>query len=123
MRQGDRPLRQLGRATPATPTRPPKDVTWGEATTDEMCIGFIGVTKKGQDLTKPGEKDDLNEIFEAQLDEYRKKQDEAPSSELGQRGSEIRRSRPVGWVESRTTAIFGGLLIRLYRKRKSSLKP
>jgi hypothetical protein len=42
-----------------------------------MCIGFVGVTKKGQDLTRPGEKDDLNEIFEKQIDEYRRKQDEA----------------------------------------------
>ena len=42
---------------------PPKEVKWGEATTDEMCIGFIGVTKKGQDLTRPGEKDDYMDIF------------------------------------------------------------
>jgi hypothetical protein len=62
---------------PRNPNKPPKEVTWGEATTDEMCIGFVGVTKKGQDLTRPGEKDDLNEIFEKQLDEYRKKKDEA----------------------------------------------
>lgn len=26
------------------PHSPPKDVTWGEATTDEMCIAFIGFT-------------------------------------------------------------------------------
>ncbi|APW63931.1 redoxin domain-containing protein [Paludisphaera borealis] len=51
----------------------PQLVTWGEATTDEMCIGFIALTKKGQDLTKPGEKDDLNEIFRAQNEEYRQK--------------------------------------------------
>ena len=44
---------------PRNPNKPPKDVKWGEATTDEMCIGFIAVTKKGQDLTRPGEKDDL----------------------------------------------------------------
>ena len=41
----------------------PKDVTWGEATTDEMCIGFLAVVKKGQDLTRPGERDDLGEYF------------------------------------------------------------
>ena len=46
---------------PKNPNNPPRDVAWGEATTDEMCIGFIGVTKKGQDLTRPGEKDDLME--------------------------------------------------------------
>jgi hypothetical protein len=28
-----------------------------------MCIGFITVIKKGQDLTRPGEKDDLLEII------------------------------------------------------------
>ena len=49
-----------------TPTSRPKLVKWGEATTDEMCVGFIAVTKKGQDLTRPGEKDDLMEIFHKQ---------------------------------------------------------
>ena len=38
-----------------------------------MCIGFIAVTKKGQDLTQPGEKDDLHDIFKAQIKEYEKK--------------------------------------------------
>ncbi len=50
---------------PHNPNHPPKVVTWGEATTDEMCIGFVGITKKGQDLTRPGEKDDLGEILDA----------------------------------------------------------
>ena len=62
---------------PRNPNHPPKDVAWGEATTDEMCIGFIGVTKKGQDLTRPGEKDDLMDIFRAQADDYRHKRDES----------------------------------------------
>lgn len=61
---------------PRNPNNPPREVTWGEATTDEMCIGFIALTKKGQDLTRPGEKDDLHEIFAQQIDEYRKKRDE-----------------------------------------------
>ena len=26
------------------PNDPPKPVSWGEATTDEMCIAFLGVT-------------------------------------------------------------------------------
>lgn len=47
----------------------PVRVRWGEGTTDEMCIGFIAVTKKGQDLTRPGERDDLHEIFKRQRDE------------------------------------------------------
>ena len=51
------------------PHKPPKLVTWGEATTDEMCIGFLGVTKKGQDLTKPGEKDDYMDILRKQQEE------------------------------------------------------
>ncbi len=48
---------------PHNPNKPPRLVTWGPATTDEMCIGFITVIKKGQDLTRPGEKDDLLEII------------------------------------------------------------
>jgi hypothetical protein len=35
------------------------------------------VTKKGQDLTRPGEKDDLMDIFKAQIEGYRNKRDEA----------------------------------------------
>jgi hypothetical protein len=56
---------------------PPKEIRWGEATIDEMCIGFIGVTKKGQDLTRAGEKDDLLDIFKAQAESYRNKRDAA----------------------------------------------
>ena len=51
----------------------PKRVKWGEGTTDEMCIGFIAVTKKGQDLTRPGEKDDLHDIFVKQRDEMKER--------------------------------------------------
>ena len=58
---------------PRNPNTPPKLVKWGEATTDEMCIGFIAVTKKGQDLTKPGVNDDLHDIFQKQLKELREK--------------------------------------------------
>lgn len=63
-------------SNPRNPNHPPKTVKWGEATTDEMSIGFIAVTKKGQDLTQPGAKDDLHEILERQQreaqDRYRK---------------------------------------------------
>ncbi len=66
---------------PRNPKKPPVLVHWGEGTTDEMCIGFIGVVKKGQDLTRPGERDDLLEIFqkkwdeqERQMKEYQEKQ-------------------------------------------------
>ena len=40
-------------SNPHNPNKPPKLVKWGEATTDEMCVGFIAVTKKGQDLDPP----------------------------------------------------------------------
>ena len=55
---------------PRNPNRPLKPVRFGEATTDEMCIGFIAVTQKGQDLTSPGTKDELREIFERQRREF-----------------------------------------------------
>jgi hypothetical protein len=50
-------------AHPRNPHKPPKLVKWGHEATDEMCVGYIGVAKKGQDLTRPGEKDDLFEVF------------------------------------------------------------
>jgi mono/diheme cytochrome c family protein len=31
-------------ANPQNPNNPPKSVSWGEATTDEMCIAFLGMT-------------------------------------------------------------------------------
>ena len=65
-------------SNPRNPHKPPKLVTWGEATTDEMCIGFLAITKKGQDLTRPGEKDDLQEILFRQLKESRE-----PSKKAG----------------------------------------
>jgi peroxiredoxin len=55
------------------PHKPPKLVKWGEATTDEMCIGFLMLTKTGQDLTKVGERDDLMETFQKQHEEIRAK--------------------------------------------------
>ncbi len=33
-----------------------------------MCVGYIAVVKKGQDLTVPGARDDLFEIFSKQRD-------------------------------------------------------
>ena len=38
-------------------------VKWGHSANDEMCDAFIAVVKKGQDLTVPGTRDDLAEIF------------------------------------------------------------
>ena len=72
-------------ANPRNPNKPPKEVKWGEATTDEMCIGFIGVTKKGQDLTKPGEKDDFKEILRKQFEEFQQKRAEAAKRDAAAR--------------------------------------
>jgi mono/diheme cytochrome c family protein len=33
---------------PDNPNNPPKDVRWGEATTDEMCLAFLGFTIDGE---------------------------------------------------------------------------
>jgi hypothetical protein len=62
---------------PSNPNSPPRPVKWGEATSDEMCIGFIGIVKKGQDLTQPGQTDDLREILKKQLEEFEKRQRDA----------------------------------------------
>lgn len=35
---------------PRNPNRPPKRITWGEASTDEMCIGFLFGTEDRQQL-------------------------------------------------------------------------
>lgn len=60
---------------PLNPNDPPQPVRWGEATTDEMCIGFFGMVKSDQDLTRPGEEDDLIPIFEKSYDDHRKRRD------------------------------------------------
>ena len=36
---------------PRNPNDPPKAVSWGEATTDEMCIAFIAITIDGQTVS------------------------------------------------------------------------
>src|SRR5262249_36857146 len=75
---------------PRNPNRPPKLVKWGEATTDEMCIGLRALTKKGQDLTKPGEKDDLIDIFRQQYEELERKEKEA-----GERAEKDKKDQPA----------------------------
>ena len=42
---------------PSNPSNPPRDVRWGEQTTDEMCIAFIGFTNDKEDLTKKKEEE------------------------------------------------------------------
>jgi len=37
-------------SNPRNPNIPPKEVRWGEETTDEMCIAFIGFTVDAQNL-------------------------------------------------------------------------
>ena len=36
----------------SNPTIPPKMVKWGDETTDEMCIGFVGYTVDAEDRLK-----------------------------------------------------------------------
>lgn len=62
---------------PRNPHRPPRLVKWGPDVTDEMLVGYIGVIKKNQDLTRPGEKDDLYELLTRQY--YRKMRSEQAS--------------------------------------------
>ncbi len=50
------------------PNQPPKTVKVGPNFDDEMCVGYIAVVKKDQDLTAPGARDDLFEIFSKQRD-------------------------------------------------------
>lgn len=39
---------------PNNPNNPPKLVTWGEQTTDEMCVAFVGVTVDAEHLARAG---------------------------------------------------------------------
>ena len=57
-------------AHPRNPHSPPRLVAWGPEAADEMCVGYIGVVKAGQDLTLAGERDDLYQILVQQY--YRK---------------------------------------------------
>ncbi|WP_435011125.1 hypothetical protein P12x_002423 [Tundrisphaera lichenicola] len=52
---------------PANPHQPPRLVKFGPASTDEMCVAYLAIVKSGQDLTKPGERDDLFAIL---VDQY-----------------------------------------------------
>jgi hypothetical protein len=50
-------------ANPLNPNRPPREVRWGEATTDDMLILFLALTDPAQDLTHPGANDGFMEEF------------------------------------------------------------
>jgi mono/diheme cytochrome c family protein len=39
-------------ANPANPSKPPRDVRWGEATTDEMCVAALFYTTDAEKLTE-----------------------------------------------------------------------
>jgi hypothetical protein len=41
---------------PHNPNTSPRDVTWGEQTTDEMCIAFLGYTRDDENLLKTASK-------------------------------------------------------------------
>lgn len=60
-------------AHPRNPHRPPQIVRWGHGVNDEMCVGYIGVVKKDQDLTDGQDKDDLFQIFLRQRDKNLKR--------------------------------------------------
>jgi hypothetical protein len=68
------------------------EVRWGEATTDEMCIGFLALTKTGQDLTRPGENDDLRQIIDRSYEEL-KQEYERKRQEAGRRNAAAKASR------------------------------
>ena len=106
--QGGRPFRQLGEQPPQPQGPGTQDVNWGEATTDEMCIGFIGVTKKGQDLTRPGEKDDLHGHLQV------------PARRLPQQARRIRQeARPNGEVKDRPGCRSGFVRASHERNRRT----
>jgi hypothetical protein len=61
-------------AHPRNPNQPPKMVKFGPNFDDEMCVGYIAVVKKGQDLTSAFARDDLFEIFMKQRERLLRKQ-------------------------------------------------
>jgi hypothetical protein len=56
------------------PNVPPRPVAFGPNADDEMCIGYIAVVKKNQDLTLPGARDDLFPIFWRQRERQLRRQ-------------------------------------------------
>ena len=56
------------------PNKPPRLVKAGPTVDDEMCVGYIAVVKKGQDLTQYGTRDDLYDIFIRQRDRLLRRQ-------------------------------------------------
>jgi hypothetical protein len=58
-----------------------------------MCIGFIAVTKKGQDLTRPGERDALHEIFMKQREEFQTRYREEAKNRAGDAKSRAKEKR------------------------------
>ena len=58
-------------AHPRNPNSPPRLVKYGHEVQDEMCVAYLGVIKTGQDLTLPGQKDDLFAIL---VDQARRNQ-------------------------------------------------
>ena len=48
-------------SNPRNPNNPPQPVGWGEATTDEMCIAFLGITVDAENLQGAKVEDDAYE--------------------------------------------------------------
>ena len=70
-----------------------------------MCIGFIAVTKKGQDLTRPGEKDDLRQILDKQIEDIRKNREHRQRS--GSRAGSRVTKRPTFPSQMDLTSVGG----------------
>ena len=87
------------RPTLRNPNKPPRDVGVGPNTDDEMCVGYIAVVKKGQDLSMPGSRDDLFQIF------LRQRQRQCAGSRRGRRvdagSSRPRAGRRAAFTEFR----------------------
>lgn len=62
---------------PENPNSPPKDVRWGERTTDEMCLLFVGFTADLENLAAPPSRTTVRK--ERLLSEFLKKLDRGSS--------------------------------------------
>lgn len=55
-------------SNPRNPSNPPKPVGWGEATTDEMCIAFVGYTVDSENITRGVVAEDMLDFGSGGLD-------------------------------------------------------
>lgn len=56
-------------SNPNNPNNPPKDIGWGEKTTDEMCIAFLGLIRESEyDPEKQGRRDGAPAVAKTSAD-------------------------------------------------------